>query len=300
MMSRVDIKARAWQVVKQIYWPIVGAYVLVMLIELACSVLSIFSVFITNIVMVGASGYFLYRFRGQPANINVLFWPFQRYGRVLGGTLWKILWIFLWSLLFVVPGIVKAYSYFCTEYILADSPNVEATRALELSKRMMHGNKAKIFVMHLSFIGWALLGVAALLALYIPSTMMFSLAAATPYAAYSANMFSINIFTIMGAGGALSVLGYLIFYAYLCLFLGPYVATTSAGFYEEIKRDAINRGVVAWQEFEYPMQQPQYGQPQQPYEQQQPQYGQQQQPPYGQPPIQDQPMTQDDKPEQDK
>ena len=44
-----------------------------------------------------------------------------------------------------------------TPYILADCPNVTATEALKLSMRMTAGHKGKLFVMHLSFIGWTLL-----------------------------------------------------------------------------------------------------------------------------------------------
>ncbi|MBQ1504250.1 MAG: DUF975 family protein [Oscillospiraceae bacterium] len=79
------------------------------------------------------------------------------YGRKLGGILWMGLWVFLWSLLFVIPGIIKAYEYALTPYILANYPDVEAMEALNLSKRMTKGHKADLFVFDLSFIGWHLL-----------------------------------------------------------------------------------------------------------------------------------------------
>lgn len=63
----------------------------------------------------------------------------------------------LWSLLFVIPGIIKAISYALTPYILADCKNVRATDALKLSMRMMEGHKWEYFVLGLSFIGWMLL-----------------------------------------------------------------------------------------------------------------------------------------------
>lgn len=296
MRSRAEIKAHAWQSVKQNYWPVVGAYVLVMIITFVCSAIPGVSFALTlligNIVTVGLCGYFLWRFRWHQVQVGVVFWPFNRYGRVLGGTLWKTLWVFLWTLLFVVPGIVKSYSYFCTEYILADSPNVEATRALDLSKRMMNGNKGKVFVMHLSFIGWALIGVAIMLVFLIPA----SLAGNFAFSSHLQDINNMNPFAIFAFGSALTALGPLLFYAYLALFLGPYVAATSAGFYEEIKHDAIMRGVIAPQEFDfseaelrmqyeqYYQGQQQYGQP--PYGQQEP-YGQQQ--PEGQPSNEQQP-----------
>ena len=67
------------------------------------------------------------------------------------------LYTFLWSLLFVVPGIVKAYSYCQATYIKAENPHIPASRAIELSKIMMEGHKADLFYLHLSFFGWMLL-----------------------------------------------------------------------------------------------------------------------------------------------
>lgn len=52
---------------------------------------------------------------------------------------------------------VKYFSYALTGYILADCPNVTATKALKLSMRMTKGHRMKLFVLELSFIGWALL-----------------------------------------------------------------------------------------------------------------------------------------------
>lgn len=63
----------------------------------------------------------------------------------------------LWSLLFVIPGIVKAYEYRLIPYLLAENPNMDMHEAFERSKNMMNGNKWNAFVLDLSFIGWALL-----------------------------------------------------------------------------------------------------------------------------------------------
>mgnify|MGYP002627250474 CR=1 FL=1 len=81
----------------------------------------------------------------------------ENFGRKLGGYLWMELFTFLWSLLFVIPGIIKAYSYAMTPYILSDCPNVQAKDALKLSMRIMAGHKGELFVFHLSFIGWGIL-----------------------------------------------------------------------------------------------------------------------------------------------
>ena len=87
--------------------------------------------------------------------------------RKLGGMWWMSLWIFIWSLLLIVPGIIKTIAYSMTPYILANCPNVTALDALDLSKRMTKGHKGKLFVMHLSFIGWILLSGLTFGILYI-------------------------------------------------------------------------------------------------------------------------------------
>lgn len=69
---------------------------------------------------------------------------------------------FLWYLLFIIPGIIKAYAYSMVPYILADNPNIGNNRAIELSKKMTDGHKFNMFVLDLSFIGWYLLGLLAL------------------------------------------------------------------------------------------------------------------------------------------
>ena len=63
----------------------------------------------------------------------------------------------LWSLLFLIPGIIKAISYSMAMYILAENEGMPALEAISRSKEMMHGHKMEYFVLSLSFIGWAFL-----------------------------------------------------------------------------------------------------------------------------------------------
>jgi uncharacterized membrane protein len=80
------------------------------------------------------------------------------------------LFLFLWTLLLIVPGIVKMFSYALVPYILQDEDyDVLGTDAITLSREMMNGYKAKLFMLHLSFIGWYILTVLTLglLSLYV-------------------------------------------------------------------------------------------------------------------------------------
>ena len=69
------------------------------------------------------------------------------------------LFTFLWSLLFIIPGIIKGYSYSMAMYIVAENPGISALEAIDRSKKMMDGHKMEFFILYLSFYGWALLTV---------------------------------------------------------------------------------------------------------------------------------------------
>lgn len=69
------------------------------------------------------------------------------------------LFIFLWTMLFIIPGIVKIYSYRMVPYILAEDPSTDRKTALTRSRAMMNGHKWEAFVFDLSFIGWHLLSI---------------------------------------------------------------------------------------------------------------------------------------------
>lgn len=72
------------------------------------------------------------------------------------------LFTFLWSLLFIIPGIIKSYSYSMSLYILAENKGKPALECINESKAMTKGHKFDLFVLGLSFLGWALLCVITL------------------------------------------------------------------------------------------------------------------------------------------
>lgn len=89
----------------------------------------------------------------------------QGFSRWLTGALaalWFSLWVFLWSLLFFIPGIVKAFSYSQMFFILAENPKIGVAKAMRISKVLTKGYKADLFVMGLSFFGWNLLSIFTL------------------------------------------------------------------------------------------------------------------------------------------
>lgn len=78
--------------------------------------------------------------------------------KVWGMLLMKIL-IALWTLLLVIPGIVKTYSYALTPFILEDAPQLSASEAIHRSRMMMRGHKFDLFWLQFSFIGWFFLSI---------------------------------------------------------------------------------------------------------------------------------------------
>ena len=120
---------------------------------------------------------------------------FKSWGHNVGGMLLMVVYTFLWSLLLIIPGIIKYFSYAMTPFILADKPELTANEAIELSMKMMDGHKLDFFILTLSFIGWSILA----------------------------------IFTLC--------IGY--------LWLVPYMYTTMAAFYEDVKAEYESKTVVA-------------------------------------------------------
>lgn len=72
--------------------------------------------------------------------------------------LMQSLFIFLWTLLFIIPGIVKSYSYSMAFYIQCDAPDKDWNTCITESRKMMKGHKWQLFVLDLSFIGWYFVG----------------------------------------------------------------------------------------------------------------------------------------------
>ncbi|MCQ2548157.1 MAG: DUF975 family protein [Clostridia bacterium] len=65
--------------------------------------------------------------------------------------------VLLWSFLFVLPAIPAAFNYSQAFYILADDPSKGPLQCIHESTAMMKGNKMNLFILQISFIGWAIL-----------------------------------------------------------------------------------------------------------------------------------------------
>ena len=82
----------------------------------------------------------------------------EAFGNSVVLSLLQALFIALWSMLLIVPGIIKSYSYAMAMYIQQDNPTKEAKACIDESRQMMDGYKWQLFCLDFSFIGWYLLG----------------------------------------------------------------------------------------------------------------------------------------------
>lgn len=121
-----------------------------------------FRIFLGGPIETGMKKYFMEARQDKSDFVNV-FYSFRRarYLNVVKAIAWRELFTFLWSLLFIVPGIIKGFSYSMIPYIMADNPMMDYKRAMKLSMAMTDGHKGDMFVLWLSFSGWYILGILA-------------------------------------------------------------------------------------------------------------------------------------------
>ena len=116
--------------------------------------------------------YYIYHYASKGGKIN--YWDiFKGFENNFGDTflahILVSIYTFLWSLLFIIPGIIKAYSYAMTMYVMAREDNIDCSEAIKKSIDYMKGNKMRLFMLDLSFLGWDILEALTfgILAVYV-------------------------------------------------------------------------------------------------------------------------------------
>ncbi len=110
-----------------------------------------------GVIQLGYVKFLLKQHDGIELDWKDLFSEFDRFGVGFLQAFLRGLYTALWSLLFIIPGIVKSFSYAMTPYILAENPDMTASEAIDRSRSMMDGHKGELFVLRLTFIGWNIL-----------------------------------------------------------------------------------------------------------------------------------------------
>lgn len=135
---------------------------------IACSIAWILlKLFVGSALELGLHLFHIQLCKGDGAHVGVLFSRFGIFIRAIALNVCLCIRILLWSLLLLVPGIVAAYRYALAPYLLAEHPQMGVHEAIERSKALMEGNKARLLCLHVSYLGWIILcvvtvGVASL------------------------------------------------------------------------------------------------------------------------------------------
>lgn len=170
-MSSRDYRHDAWYALSGRWGFFIGVCLLYALVTSILSSIPgvgpILTLVISGPLAVGLVGISIKIIRNESTKINDLLDGFNCFGEAFLLQLLNGLFVFLWSLLLLIPGIVKAYAYSMSTYILADNPNISQKQARQKSEQLMIGHKFDLFVLDFSFIGWYLLGILTLGILFI-------------------------------------------------------------------------------------------------------------------------------------
>jgi uncharacterized membrane protein len=137
-------------------------FLIVILIESIPYIGGIGTLLITGPFTLGLCAFFISYPRGRQVPFTTMFSGFNHFVPSLVLYLLVALFTLLWMLLLIVPGIIASYRYSQAFYIMNDNPEIGAMEAIRLSSELMNGQKWKLFLLNLSFIGWILLGIITL------------------------------------------------------------------------------------------------------------------------------------------
>lgn len=156
-----------------------------------------------GIVAAGLSIFAMNTLRRKEASLWNLLDGFGRFFPLLLLLILTRFLITVWSYLLIIPGIIASYRYRFSVFLLLDHPELNPLQSILLSGKMTRGRKWELFLLDLSFLGWALLAV-----------LPFSFGAALGL-----------VPLILGALLSAAILAWLI----------PYYELSVVGFYEAVK-----------------------------------------------------------------
>ncbi len=120
------------------------------------------AIFLGAVVSIGLCQYNMRLIDHENLDLGILFSNFNIWTKAVWLTVRRGIFVFLWTLLFIIPGVIKFYSYAMSFFIMAENPEISAGEAMDVSQKMMKGNKWRLFCLGLSFIGWDFLNLFTL------------------------------------------------------------------------------------------------------------------------------------------
>lgn len=173
--------------------------------------------------------------RNEDSKIELLFKGFNHFVTALVAYLLRLIYVILWSLLFIVPGIIKALSYSMTMYIIADDRTISAQAAITKSKKMMEGNKGRYFLLMLRFISVLIIAFIIFISVAFSAFYTILLGAISGSLDYS-NL--ISFLTGVGSFFVLIPISLIVMLIYI-FWLVPLMKICSATFYQDLKAKEI-------------------------------------------------------------
>lgn len=161
-MTRTELKNEAKEQIKGKIGILFLIFLIIAIIGVGSSFVPIVGWFATIIIMpafnISLCMIFLNLAKREDISVGDVFKGFNITGKAVWLYIITNFFVFLWSLLLIIPGIIKTFSYSMAPFILADNPNLTSSEALSESIRIMDGHKFDLFVLQLSFFLWYILG----------------------------------------------------------------------------------------------------------------------------------------------
>lgn len=139
-----------------------------------------------------------------------------------GVVIWCFILAAILEVAMLVPLYIKMIQYSLIPEILVENRQLSAKKAMRLSIKLTKGNKGKIFVLGLSFIGWYLLVMIVPMIFICLSPVLMEF----------------------------SIIGMMVTSAIGMIFLSPYLITAGINAYRSIKDDAIASGRIKPEDFQ--------------------------------------------------
>ena len=136
MLVAKDFRQRAWNNLSGKWGTMALATLIMSLITGTGAALAfifiggIVTLIITGPLMAGMCILTLHIVRASNVKIEMLFDGFKIFGKAFLLYILNGIFTFLWSLLFIIPGIIKTYSYSMSYYILLDNPELRDRKSV--------------------------------------------------------------------------------------------------------------------------------------------------------------------------
>ena len=188
-MNREELKTEAKGIIKNRLWeywkPIIVYFLITMVIEMVLiqfiplptnpkpyeistneALLSFILNILTLPILMGVNKYHLDYIRRKELSLSSLKAYFSKIFPLLGLYLLMTLLTALGTICLIIPGIIIAIALYFAYYVYIDDEK-GVIETLKTSADLMQGHKWELFVLILSFLGWALLGALTFGILYI-------------------------------------------------------------------------------------------------------------------------------------